>query len=299
MSDARRQELERLAANGDPEAARALFLELARAGDPEFHAALKLRRRLREAFYEVVDAAAPPLTQPLARVTALSFRPLLSVLEAALGRRVDERADYAFEELAAGPARFAHQEPPRCGVLALRVGERVWVGVGVAAKEGPLRPSHLWRGLSPWRRGKRATVLSRLEAWVQSGDQRARPECRRQRLLETTREAARALVQLQGYAEIAGPGAWSLSHSEGPLRGPRVAAPAEEADHPVWQRLAPLIASWDPEELRALLLEGFARERVEDLYLREAAALAATLEGLGAGASRGPAEPSEGSDETS
>ena len=41
MSDARRQELERLAANGDPEAARALFLELARAGDPEFHAALK------------------------------------------------------------------------------------------------------------------------------------------------------------------------------------------------------------------------------------------------------------------
>lgn len=271
MSDARRQELERLAASGDPDARRALFLELARAGDPDFQAALELRQRLRKAFYEVVDWASPPKVAPLSREVAVRYSALGAVLAAALSELPRERAHYVFRQIATS----AHpRSPARCGALAFRLEDRVWVGLGISETQC-LLPSGLWAGLVPWRlTSQRPKLLRRLEEWVEQADWQQRNGARVQRVVSGSAAAARLLCRLEESMGADVQGAW-WSVSRDVVREPR--SEVHPRDAALWGRVEELCSAWQPEDLEGILQDHFARARAVDLYPVEAEHLVALL----------------------
>ncbi|HBP17429.1 MAG TPA: hypothetical protein DEA08_06520 [Planctomycetes bacterium] len=278
MSDARRQELERLAANGDPEAARALFLEAARAGDPDFLAAVELRHRLRETLYRVLQLPRPAFV-PFASLSALLAEGLADESSAECG--------FAFRQLGAG-SWLVDSSTMRCGGLVVRSGEQVVVGVGCARVRSTLRPSAIWVGLSPWHgSAKPATHARRLAAWVEAADWEPHVRCWHQEVVQTTLKEARALCRWEAYAGPRGYDLWARVDERASRAAPHWTHPSFRGlSNKDRARLSALQAQRGAEDMASVLRELVGHAQLEALTREEGNYVASLLEAWG-----GNAEP--------
>ncbi|HBP17428.1 MAG TPA: hypothetical protein DEA08_06515 [Planctomycetes bacterium] len=268
MSDARRQELERLAASGDPEARQAWLHELARIRDPSLLAAAALRRELRAALFELLDDTP--------RGAAARCAPLLAIVAEALESDLTPEVGFAQRELAAG--RWYPEHRARLHALVVRVEEDLVVGLGIARAVGSAGPGSHWEGLSGWRPGGRpATQAQRLRAWAEDEAQRV-PAARSivQRVLRAPAAVARELCRFEASAGPRGYASWASLDPE-PYARPQPADAPQPARKDA-KRLEALLAPYSAAERAAITREHLGRADPSALSKLEAKELLIVLE---------------------